>query len=126
MAYRLTARPRLRSASTSRSFGGAFVTSASISPRVAVATSSTACSKAASFARDGFVKPLIFRTYCSAASRTSSSVAGGSKLKSVWMFRHMRPSYALGTGRQRGAGAAWDRPFDPSGSLLPHSFRVFE
>jgi hypothetical protein len=30
------------------------------------------------------------RTYWSEASRTSSSVAGGSKLKSVWMFRHMR------------------------------------
>jgi hypothetical protein len=29
---------------------------------------------------DGFVEPLIFRTYWSAASRTSSSVAGGSKL----------------------------------------------
>src|SRR4051794_6369876 len=33
--------------------------------------------------------------YWSDASRTSSSVAGGSKLKSVWMFRHMRPSYGL-------------------------------
>jgi hypothetical protein len=29
------------------------------------------------------------RTYCRAASRASSAVAGGSKLWSVWMFRHM-------------------------------------
>jgi hypothetical protein len=29
---------------------------------------------------DGFVKPLILRTYCTAAARISSSVAGGSKL----------------------------------------------
>src|SRR5262249_36254808 len=54
----------------------------------AAVTASTACSKASSLARDGFVKPLILRTYWSAAARTSSSVAGGSKLKSVWMLRH--------------------------------------
>ena len=44
------------------------------------ATSSTARSNASALACDGFVKPLILRTYCSAAARTSSSVAGGSKL----------------------------------------------
>ena len=52
-------------------------------------TSSTARAKAASFAFDGLVDPLILRTYCSAASWTSSAVAGGSKLCSVLMFRHM-------------------------------------
>ena len=57
---------------------------------VAAATSSTARANASSFARDGFEKPLTFRTYCSAAACTSCSVAGGSKLYSVWMFRHMR------------------------------------
>lgn len=38
--------------------------------------------------------PLIFWTYCSAASWTSSSVAGGAKLKSGRMLRHMRSGYA--------------------------------
>ena len=47
---------------------------------VASATSSTARSKASAFAREGFVEPLTLRTYWSAAARTSSSVAGGSKL----------------------------------------------
>ena len=46
--------------------------------------------EAASFAFDGFCDPLTLRTYWSAAARTSSSVAGGSKLWSVLMFRHMR------------------------------------
>jgi hypothetical protein len=45
--------------------------------------------KASSFAFDGFVKPLIFLTNCNDAARTSSSVTGGSKLKSGLMFRHM-------------------------------------
>jgi hypothetical protein len=35
------------------------------------------------------VKPLILRTYCRALARISSSLAGGSKLCSVRMFRHM-------------------------------------
>ena len=34
------------------------------------------------------MKPLIFLTYWSAAARISSSVAGGSKLYKVLMFRH--------------------------------------
>ena len=38
--------------------------------------------------------PLTLRTYWSAAAWTSSSVAGGSKLWSVLMFRHMAPSLA--------------------------------
>src|SRR5205823_3964221 len=69
------------------------VTSSSRSRLDTSATSSTARSNASSFAREGFVNPLILRTYWSAAARTSSSVAGGSKLKSVWMFRHMLTSY---------------------------------
>ena len=46
----------------------------------AAATSSTARWKASAFAADGLEEPLILRTYCSAAARTSSSEAGGSKL----------------------------------------------
>jgi hypothetical protein len=53
------------------------------------AISSTARMKTASFAFEGFVDPLTLRTYWSAAAWTSSRVAGGSKLWSVLMFRHM-------------------------------------
>ena len=49
----------------------------------------TAALKAASFARDGLVKPLILRTYCNDAAWISSSVAGGSKLNSGLMFLHI-------------------------------------
>jgi hypothetical protein len=41
-------------------------------------TASTARSNASAFALEGFVKPLILRTYWSAAARTSSSVEDGS------------------------------------------------
>src|SRR3954447_19065704 len=51
--------------------------------------SSTARSNASALACDGLVVPLILRTYCRAAARTSSLVAGGSKLWSWRMFRHM-------------------------------------
>jgi len=57
-----------------------------------VATSSTARANAASLAFDGFCVPLTLRTYWSAPARTSSSVAGGSKLWRVLMFRHMSPA----------------------------------
>ncbi len=67
-------------ASSSRSFGAAVVLSAARSRSETLAMSSTACWKATSLTFDGAVKPLIFRTYCSAAARISSSVAGGSKL----------------------------------------------
>ena len=50
-------------------------------------------SNTASFAFDGFVAPLILRTYWSAAACTSSSVAGGSKLWSCLMFLHMPEGY---------------------------------
>jgi hypothetical protein len=59
VANRLAARSRARAASTSRSFGAADVTSPAIRRCVASATSSTARANASSFARDGFVKPLI-------------------------------------------------------------------
>jgi hypothetical protein len=65
------------------------VTSVSTSRRATRHTSSTARSKAGSFAFDGAVNPLSFRTNCREAARISSSVAGGSKLKSVLMLRHM-------------------------------------
>jgi hypothetical protein len=54
------------------------------------AISSTARSKASWFACDGLVVPLTLRTYCSAAARTSSVVAGGSKLFNGRMLRHMQ------------------------------------
>jgi hypothetical protein len=43
---------------------------------------------------EGTLKPLSLRTNCSDASRISSSVAGGSKLKSVLIFLHMGDSAA--------------------------------
>jgi hypothetical protein len=67
-------------ASTSRSRGGAAVTSDASSFFEAAVTSATARSNAASFAFDGFDAPLILRTYCTAAASISSAVAGGSKL----------------------------------------------
>ena len=80
VANRAADRARRFSASTSRSFGGAFVTSSSRRSEVACATRSTARSNASAFALEGFVEPLILRMYWSAASWTSSRVAGGSKL----------------------------------------------
>jgi hypothetical protein len=76
--------------SSSRSFGGLNVNSEPISLLAAVATSSTARLKATSLALEGALKPLSLRTNCKAAARISSSVAGGSKLYKVLMFRHMR------------------------------------
>jgi hypothetical protein len=76
-------------ASSSRLRGCAGVTSERIRILADAATSSTARSNAASFAFEGTLKPLSLRTNCSDASRISSSVAGGSKLNSVLMFRHM-------------------------------------
>ena len=50
---------------------------------------STAARNAVSFAFDGLLKPLTFRTNCSEAARISSSVTGGAKLKRVLIFRHI-------------------------------------
>ena len=68
------------------------MTSASSKLRLIAVTSSTAVAKACSFACEGFVEPLILRTNCIAAARTSSSVAGGSKLNRVLMFLHTMDS----------------------------------
>jgi hypothetical protein len=92
-AYRCALRARALAASASRFLGGAAVTSSSSSRVVAALTASTARLNAASFAFDGFVEPLILRTYCSAASWASSRDAGGSKLWRVRMFRHMPSRY---------------------------------
>ena len=81
--------------STSRSRGCAVVTSDPINTRAAHATSATARSKASVFAFDGRLNPLSLRTNCSDASRISSSVAGGSKLKRVLMFLHMSAPWRL-------------------------------
>src|SRR6185369_17245731 len=54
------------------------------------AISSIALKNASSLAFDGLLKPLIFLTNCREAARTSSSVTGGSKLKRVLIFLHMR------------------------------------
>jgi amino acid transporter len=79
-------------ASSSRFFGGAFVSSADNRRIEALAISSIAPLNAASFAFDGLLNPVIFRTNCSEAARTSSGVTGGSKLNSVFIFLHMRNS----------------------------------
>src|SRR6516164_6184832 len=76
-------------ASTSRFLAGLAVDNESSSRRAASLTSSTARSKGASLARDGWAKPESLRTNCSAEARISSSVAGGSKLNSVRILRHI-------------------------------------
>src|SRR3712207_4409022 len=80
---------RAFAASTSRFLGGALVCSEASSLLEAAAISSTAAKKATSLALDGWLKPLILRTYCNAAARTSSSFTGGSKLNRGLMFRHI-------------------------------------
>jgi len=76
-------------ATSSRLRGAALVDNESISLRATAAVSLMARSNAASFAFEGALNPLSLRTNCSDAARISSSVAGGSKLKSVLMFRHI-------------------------------------
>ena len=61
----------------------------STSVRATAATSSTARLNASSLLLEGLLKPLIFRTNCSDAARTSWSVTGGSKLNSGRMLRHI-------------------------------------
>src|SRR5215204_1146386 len=82
-------RARAFSASTSRSRTGAVVCSWSSSRRAASETSVTARWNAAAFACDGALKPESLRTNCSAEARISSSLAGGAKLNSVRMLRHI-------------------------------------
>src|SRR6185369_11834584 len=111
---------RALTASTSRLRGSAVVTRESMRTRAEAATSSTAFSNAASLALDGTLKPLSFRTNWSEASRISTSVAGGSKLNNVLMFRHMaifkRISENLPSER---ATAARVVPARPSRSWAP-------
>src|SRR5712664_4769944 len=77
------------SASISRSRAGAWVCSDVSRRRAEAETSATARSKASALACDGLLKPESLRTNCSAEAWISSSVAGGSKLNSVLMLRHM-------------------------------------
>jgi hypothetical protein len=53
------------------------------------AISSIAVSKASELAAEGLLNPLNLRTNCTAAARISSSLAGGAKLCSCLMFRHI-------------------------------------
>src|SRR5947199_6830327 len=75
-------------ASSSRLLGAAVVSSEWRRRVQTAATSSMAVLKAASFALEGLLKPLIFRTNWSDASRISASVTGGSKLKRFSMVPH--------------------------------------
>src|SRR5712664_3024767 len=77
------------SASISRSRAGAWVCSDVSRRRADCVTSATARSKASALACEGLLKPDSLRTNCSAEAWISSSVAGGSKLNSVLMLRHM-------------------------------------
>ncbi len=65
--------------------------------------SSTARSKRAWLAREGARVPLTLRTYWSAAARISASVAGGWKLKSTRMLRHMPRGYTVASTAPRAA-----------------------
>ena len=86
---RAAARAFALAASSSRFFGGDAVSRERSRRAEASATSSMACTNAASFVFEGFVNPLIFLTNCSDAARISSSETGGSKLKSVLIFLHI-------------------------------------
>ena len=90
-------------ASSSRFFGGAFVSSERRRRVEMPAISSTAARNELSFAFDGLLKPLIFLTNWSEAARISSAVTGGSKLKRVLIFLHIHV-----TSRYRNAQAAWN------------------
>ena len=50
------------------------------------------------------MKPLSLRTNWSAEAWISSCVAGGLKLCSVFMFRHMMAAFAIGGSSGAGAG----------------------
>src|SRR5215204_2619229 len=86
---RIAARAFALAASISRSRGGAVVIMELSISCAAAATRSTARSNASSFAFEGRLKPDSLRTNWMEAARTSSDVAGGSKLKSVFILRHI-------------------------------------
>src|SRR6266700_1301121 len=77
------------SASISRSRAGACVCSEVSRRRAEAVTSATARSNASALPCEGLLKPDSFLTNCSAEAWISSSVAGGSKLNSVLMLRHI-------------------------------------
>src|SRR5712671_2807483 len=77
------------SASISRSRAGACVFSEVSRRRAEAVTSATARSNASALACEGLLKPDSFLTNCSAEAWISSSVAGGSKLNSVLILRHI-------------------------------------
>jgi hypothetical protein len=104
---------RALAASDSRFFGAAVVSSDASSRVAQAAISSMAAAKAASFAFDGLANPLIFRTNCSDAARTSSDVTGGSKLKSGRMFLHMAVTSVFRYALIIGAELARQHPHFP-------------
>src|SRR5271169_1691509 len=77
------------SISSSRFLGCALVSSEWRRRLTTSAISSMAARNWTSLAFDGLLKPLTFLTNWSEATLTSSFVAGGSKLKSVFMFLHI-------------------------------------
>src|SRR5215472_13987174 len=86
---RATARACALAASASRLRWGAVVSIEWSRSEETRAISSMAALKAASLGFEGWCMPVILRTNCIEAARTSSEVTGGSKLKSVLMLRHM-------------------------------------
>src|SRR5260370_36200991 len=75
--------------SSSRFFGGAFVSSECKKRLETAAISSTAARDAASLAFDRLLKPLIFLTNSSDQARVSPDVAGRAQFKSVLVFLHI-------------------------------------
>src|SRR5215472_1273349 len=98
---RAAARARAFAASAARVRRGAEVSSDRSRRAEAPVMSSIAASKASSLAFDGWWKPVIFRTNCREAARTSSGVTGGSKLKRVLMLRHTVGLQYFALSRQR-------------------------
>src|ERR1700722_739976 len=88
--YRSAERALAFAASSARFFGGAVVSSERSSRAETAAISSTAAAKIVSLAFEGLLKPLIFRTNWREAARISSWLTGGSKLKRVLIFLHIR------------------------------------
>src|ERR1700746_2142403 len=70
------ARALALAAASSRFLGGALVSSECRRRNEMPEISSTAAANAASFGLDGLLKPLILRTNCRDAARTSSSEVG--------------------------------------------------
>src|ERR1700744_6581345 len=111
-------RSRALSASVCRSRAGAWVCSEIRRRRAEAETSATARSNASALACEGLLKPESFRTNCSAEAWISSSVAGGSKLNSVLMFRHMISSFAR-TERHLGRPLKNDpQPYNPTSRCI--------